>query len=571
MAEARDVPDVGSWNIYRDNQDGLAGIKRGIRKMIDRGADVICLQELSNDIWWLQLKAWMEAQGWWVLDKNVAIATYVNAAKYDVRGWKNTVVFDPGKTGKIEVEKSGANETLGYKSFTEVVVQRKGSEDFAAILNNHIVPTIEDKSGEFINPLRLSYAKQQMDAVASRAQYFIGQGIPTIVCADWNISNSTAAGAELQQWLAEYGLGSAQALRGPFNTHGDREIDDQYSGGPIVTGSMWRLGDPDAHGYAKDGSDHNQIVVNYDPQEGQDMASWTLAPSLIELRDEINENWPLRDKTSDGSLGNAAHSARLSDHNPNGKRVVCAIDVDEDLLGSKASAYPRFNSGAPAKQILLDVLIKLAREGKINQAHYFIYERKIYQKKNNWNPAPYSGPNAHEHHLHISVEQVESLWVRRAPWGITKALPKFLPVYVVDPARVSTHLIANGPEGKDDLERKPGFRITTGVEIDGKWLVTQSGYRYHTDYLVLESALKVRITPAKVTAAPANFKPGKYVTTAVANGHKAADAQSEVVVKAKPAGTVVDVAAWAGENDGHLWVKDTMGRFWNFRSLRFGT
>jgi len=562
-----DCPDVGSWNIYRDNADGLPGIKRGILKMIDRGADVVCLQEISRDDWWLEIRGWMQGRGWVTDLPNMAIATYVNAAKYDVRGWKNTVVFDPKIEGTISVEKSGANDTLGYKSFTEVVVQRKGTQDFTAILNNHLVPTIE-KDGELANPLRLDYAKRQLEAVAERARYFIGEGIPTVVCADWNISTSTDAGHELQQWLAEYGLGSAQAIArgGPFDTHGDREIDDQYSGGPIVVGTMWRLGTGNERGYTKDGSDHNQIVVNYDKKEA-DMASWTLAPTLIELRDEINENWPLRDKTSDGSLGNAAHSATVSDHNPNSKRVVCAIDVDEDLGGSKNTVYPRFNSGTPAKQVLLDVLLDLAKAGKLPQLNYLIYERKIYQRKNKFEARTYSGVNAHDHHLHVSVMQTESLWNRKTSWGITKAVPKFLPVYVVDPEKVTTNLIANAPDGKDDIKRAPGFRVTTGVEIDGKWLVTQSGYRYHTDYMVLESVLKARLV---VTPAPAGFVTGVYHTTAEkTSAHEKPDADSKVVGTWGP-NTDVQVGKWMGEADGHRWVADTMSRYWNFDVLAAG-
>jgi hypothetical protein len=83
---------------------------------------------------------------------------------------------------------------------------------------------------------------------------------------------------------------------------------------------------------------------------------------------------------------------------------------------------------------------------------------------------------------------------------------EYLPVYVVDPEKVETTLLANAPAGKDDIKREPGFRITTGREIDGKWLVTGAGYRYHMDYLVLESEYKKRPpkgdTPPPITPVP---------------------------------------------------------------------
>lgn len=85
----------------------------------------------------------------------------------------------------------------------------------------------------------------------------------------------------------------------------------------------------------------------------------------------------------------------------------------------------------------------------------------------------------HRDHVHVSFYDLP-------------APVKYLPVYVVDPEKISTTLTANAPTGKTDQFRPPGFRITTGVKIDGKWLVTEAGYAYHTDYLVLESEFKAR-------------------------------------------------------------------------------
>jgi hypothetical protein len=39
----------------------------------------------------------------------------------------------------------------------------------------------------------------------------------------------------------------------------------------------------------------------------------------------------LRDKRSDGSIGDVAHAARASDHNPDGRGWVHALDIDADL------------------------------------------------------------------------------------------------------------------------------------------------------------------------------------------------------------------------------------------------
>src|SRR5688500_6227543 len=55
-----------------------------------------------------------------------------------------------------------------------------------------------------------------------------------------------------------------------------------------------------------------------------------LADSLRQFRDEVDTRWPNRNKRSDGWLGDAAHQATPSDHNPNPQGVVCAFDLTHD-------------------------------------------------------------------------------------------------------------------------------------------------------------------------------------------------------------------------------------------------
>lgn len=76
---------------------------------------------------------------------------------------------------------------------------------------------------------------------------------------------------------------------------------------------------------------------------------WRLVPAGVTLRDQVNARWPDRDKTSDGSIGDAAHQARPSDHNPDADGWVHAIDIDKDGIDADA---------------LADELIALARARK---------------------------------------------------------------------------------------------------------------------------------------------------------------------------------------------------------------
>jgi len=146
------------------------------------------------------------------------------------------------------------------------------------------------------------------------------------------------------------------------------------------------------------------------------MSDWRLAPTLKVLRDEINERWPHRDKTSDGTLGNASHAAGTSDHNPDSRGVVCALDIDEDLWGPTDPA-PSFHSGTPAAGLVRE-LIANAQAGHTPQLFYVIYERKIYSRTYGWMEQNYSGANAHDHHVHISVYHDPKHADSTKPWGI---------------------------------------------------------------------------------------------------------------------------------------------------------
>ena len=128
-------------------------------------------------------------------------------------------------------------------------------------------------------------------------------------------------------------------------------------------------------------------------------ASWHLAPSLAQLRREINTRWPSRDKTSDGTIGDAAHSARASDHNPNSRGSVNAIDTDEDGIDARG---------------LVALLIADPR------VYYVIYEGRIWQRKHGFVPRPYTGINAHRKHVHVSIIQSVAAEQNTTPWGVAK-------------------------------------------------------------------------------------------------------------------------------------------------------
>jgi len=116
-----------------------------------------------------------------------------------------------------------------------------------------------------------------------------------------------------------------------------------------------------------------------------------LSKAAIQLREQFDDCFSDRDRTSDGWIGDSRHSTRKSDHNPDEQGWVRAIDVDRDL------------SGKPKPDIMPDVADQLRILAKTDKRlAYLIFDGKITSGKSAWRWRPYSGINKHNHHMHIS-------------------------------------------------------------------------------------------------------------------------------------------------------------------------
>jgi hypothetical protein len=139
--------------------------------------------------------------------------------------------------------------------------------------------------------------------------------------------------------------------------------------------------------------------------------AWHVAPSLVRLRDEVNARWPKRDKGSDGSIGDAAHSARFSDHNPNDRNSVNALDIDKDGIDAKW---------------LVSRLIKHPA------VQYVIFNRTIWSRTDGFKPRRYHGSNPHTMHIHVSIRQTVGAESTKTKWlgnGTSPSKPKPVPAY----------------------------------------------------------------------------------------------------------------------------------------------
>lgn len=122
--------------------------------------------------------------------------------------------------------------------------------------------------------------------------------------------------------------------------------------------------------------------------------SWRVAISLDVLLEQINEMAPYRNKISDGSIGDADHANRSSDHNPwCGPGIVTARDFTHD----------------PSAGADMDEIAEALRQSRDVRIKYVIWNKRMFSSYSGtgfeaWEWRPYSGPNLHTAHMHVSVQ-----------------------------------------------------------------------------------------------------------------------------------------------------------------------
>lgn len=156
------------------------------------------------------------------------------------------------------------------------------------------------------------------------------------------------------------------------------------------------------------------------------MATWRTAKSLDVLLAEVNAAAPNRNKSYDGSIGDTAHAARVSDHNPNAAGVVRARDITDDPA-----------NGCDADTIAEQVALLLGKHPALKTGAYVIRSRRIISAdriREGWRP--YDGSNPHDHHVHVSVTTMSgsSGYDSTATWGVLAKTPA--PLSLVKQARI---------------------------------------------------------------------------------------------------------------------------------------
>ena len=131
-----------------------------------------------------------------------------------------------------------------------------------------------------------------------------------------------------------------------------------------------------------------------------------LVAAGVQLRKQIDRRWPRRDRRSDGWIGDSAHAGRRSDHNPDARGWVHAIDIDADLDKTDPKAAQR----------LADQLLAYARSGEpgADRIKYIVWNDRIASGtyKDTWWKWRGSG-YGHRHHIHVSFTDKAPVTGRR--------------------------------------------------------------------------------------------------------------------------------------------------------------
>lgn len=152
------------------------------------------------------------------------------------------------------------------------------------------------------------------------------------------------------------------------------------------------------------------------------MAAWELVPCLGQLRTELNRIAPDRDKTTDGTIGNAAHQLNVSDHNDDevgrvpirdadSKHEVHAVDLDADLREPNLTM-----------EMVVQHVLARCRSGAEKRLRYIIFNRRIWEAANGWRQRAFAGDSPHTEHAHFSASYETKHEASTASWEL-EAIP----------------------------------------------------------------------------------------------------------------------------------------------------
>lgn len=135
--------------------------------------------------------------------------------------------------------------------------------------------------------------------------------------------------------------------------------------------------------------------------------AWRTARAIDQLRNQINQAAPARNKASDGTIGDIAHQKTYSEHNPDHNGVVRALDITHD----------------PKAGVDGNAIVEAIKASNDSRVYYIIWNHRIWAPSVSPDWRQYTGTNPHTHHFHISMSAKPELYDNMKPWDIGQMKP----------------------------------------------------------------------------------------------------------------------------------------------------
>lgn len=198
--------------------------------------------------------------------------------------------------------------------------------------------------------------------------------------------------------------------------------------------------------------------------------SWRNAKSIETIIKQARKAAPSVPRRKFGTIGDAAHRSRKSDHNPwlrkGGVGVVTAVDIPHD----------------PKRGLDCSAIAAALVQSRDKRIKYIIFNGRIVSHKATWRrgkriPAwqwrPYNGSNPHKHHLHLSVRPEHCddyrLWPITWRWTMGQRILRLgaTGTDVADLQRL-LKITADGDYGPLTEKAVRAFQKSAGLTVDGE-------------------------------------------------------------------------------------------------------